>query len=66
MGDKYQLHEFAKKLGVSANTLRRWDASGKLTAKRTLSNHHYYDESDFRQLYGVKEESRKTVVYCRV
>lgn len=66
MGNKYRLHEFAKKIGVSANTLRRWDASGKLIAKRTLSNHRYYDESDFRQLYGIKEENRKTIVYCRV
>ena len=66
MGNKYRLHEFAKKLGVSANTLRRWDARGKLKAKRTLSNHRYYDESDLRQLYGIKEGNRKTVVYCRV
>ena len=66
MGNKYRLHEFAKKLGVSANTLRRWDARGKLKAKRTLSNHRYYDESDLRQLYGIKEGTRKTVVYCRV
>jgi predicted site-specific integrase-resolvase len=66
MGNKYRLHEFAKKLGVSANTLRRWDATGKLKAKRTLSNHRYYDESDLRQLYGIKEGNRKTVVYCRV
>jgi len=66
MGNKYRLHEFAKKIHVSANTLRRWDASGKLVAKRTLSNHRYYDESDLRQLYGIKEEDRKTVVYCRV
>lgn len=66
MGNKYRLHEFAKKIGVSANTLRRWDAKGKLIAKRTLSNHRYYDESDLRQLYGITEEDRKTVVYCRV
>lgn len=66
MGNKYRLHEFAKKLGVSSNTLRRWDATGKLKAKRTLSNHRYYDESDLRQLYGIKEGNRKTVVYCRV
>jgi len=35
MGNKYRLHEFAKKIHVSANTLRRWDASGKLVAKRS-------------------------------
>ena len=66
MSDKYRLHEFAKKLCVSTNTLRRWDTSGKLVAKRTLSNHRYYDESDLRKLYGIKEEDRKIVVYCRV
>ncbi len=66
MGNKYRLHEFAKKIGVSTNTLRRWDNSGKLIAKRTLSNHRYYDESDLRQLYGITKEDRKTVVYCRV
>ena len=39
-------HEFAKKLGVSVETLRRWDRSGKLSAKRTVSNHRYYTEDD--------------------
>ncbi|MCK5877349.1 MAG: MerR family transcriptional regulator [Candidatus Marithrix sp.] len=66
MDNKYRLHKFAKKIGVSTNTLRIWDNSGKLIAKRTLSNHRYYDESDLRQLYGIKKEDRKTVVYCRV
>lgn len=66
MSNKYRLHEFAKKIGVSTNTLRRWDTSGKLIAKRTLSNHRYYDESDLRQLYGITKEDRKIVVYCRV
>ena len=66
MSNKYRLHEFAKKIGVSTNTLRSWDPSGPLVAQRTLSNHRYYDESDLRQIYGITEEDRKTVVYCRV
>jgi len=66
MDNKYRPHEFAKKIGVSVKTLRRWDKNGKLIAKRTPSNHRYYDESDLRQLYGIKAENRKTIVYCRV
>ena len=30
-------HEFAKEIGVSVETLRRWDRTGKLKAKRTPS-----------------------------
>ena len=66
MSKKYRPHEFADNVGVSTRTLRRWDASGKLIAKRTASNHRYYDETDIRQLYNIKEEPRKTIVYCRV
>jgi putative resolvase len=40
-------HEFAKELGVSVETLRRWDRSDKLKAKRTLSNHRYYTCDSF-------------------
>jgi len=31
------------------------DGIGKLIAKRTPSNHRYYDESDLRQLYGIEK-----------
>ncbi len=47
-------HEFAKKLGVNVQTLRRWDKSGKLKAKRTISNHRYYTEDDLLQAKGLK------------
>jgi len=66
MGNKYKPHEFAKQIGASVKTLRRWDINGKLIAKRTPSNHRYYDDNDLRQLHGIKEPDRKTVVYCRV
>ncbi len=66
MSKKYRPDEFADKIGVSTKTLRRWDASGKLIAKRTASNHRYYDETYIRQLYNIKEEEKKTIVYCRV
>jgi predicted site-specific integrase-resolvase len=61
-------YQFAKKLDISVKTLQRWDASGKLPAKRTLSNHRYYTEDDLMIAKGLKpaEVKRKVVVYSRV
>ncbi len=66
MSDIYKINEFAERIGKSTRTLRRWDKEGKLVAKRHPSGHRYYDESDFRKLYGIKEDDRKVMVYCRV
>jgi putative resolvase len=64
----YKPHEFAKKLGVTVKTLQRWDNSGKLPAKRTVSNYRYYTDDDLRIAKGLQplESKRKVVVYCRV
>lgn len=61
-------HEFAEQVGVSVETLRRWDRTGKLPAKRTPSNHRYYTEEDLAVAKGLKPtvENRSIVVYCRV
>ena len=61
-------HEFAEQIGVSVETLRRWDRTGKLKAKRTPSNHRYYTEEDLLQAKGFKpiSEERLIKVYCRV
>jgi len=64
----YKPKEFAEKLGISVKTLQRWDVSGKLPAKRTLSGHRFYTDEDLKISQGLKptESSRKVVVYCRV
>ncbi|WP_371640717.1 IS607 family transposase [Tolypothrix sp. NIES-4075] len=64
----YKPHEFAKKLGVTVKTLQRWDTSGKLPAKRTVSNYRYYTDDDLRIAQGLQplEAKKKVVVYCRV
>ncbi|MBW4570325.1 MAG: IS607 family transposase [Tolypothrix carrinoi HA7290-LM1] len=64
----YKPHEFAKKLNITVKTLQRWDNSGKLPAKRTLSNYRYYTDDDLRIAKGLKpiESKKKIVVYCRV
>ena len=55
MGRIYKINEFAKRIGKSTSTLRRWDAEGKLCAKRTLTGQRYYDESDVRKVLGIKQ-----------
>ena len=66
MSKIYRINEFAARIGKSAQTLRRWDETGILKAKRHPSGHRYYDESDIRKIFGFKEEDRKNIVYCRV
>ena len=65
MSKIYRIHEFGERIGKSTSTLRRWDKEGRLVAKRHPSGHRFYDESDVRRVFGIKEEARKTVVYCR-
>lgn len=62
----YRVNDFAKEVGVSASTLRRWDNEGTLKAKRTKSNQRYYTYEDVLTLRGKKPINRVNVVYCRV
>lgn len=66
MSKIYRVSEFAKRIGKSSRTLRRWDKTGVLVAKRHPSGHRYYDESDVRKVLGGLPKSRRTIVYCRV
>jgi putative resolvase len=60
----YKPHEFAKKLGITVKTLQRWDISGKLPAKRSLSNYRYYNDEDLRLAQGLKPlEEKKKIGY---
>ena len=47
MNDKeLTIGETAKYLGVSIDTLRRWDKSGKLPARKSAGGHRYYSLLD--------------------
>ncbi|HDN27642.1 MAG TPA: IS607 family transposase [Thioploca sp.] len=61
----YRLCQFAKRVGRSISTLRRWDAGG-ICRQKTYQGHRYYNESDVKRLLGIKTNERKTVVVCRV
>ena len=66
MNNNYRINEFAKRIGRSVQTVRRWEREGKLTAKRLPSGHRYFDESDVRALLGGVPDKKAMVVYCRV
>jgi excisionase family DNA binding protein len=61
--------EAAKILGVSIQTLRRWDKAGKLIAIKTEGGHRRYDISKIRPETVHRfdfADSRKTIAYARV
>lgn len=57
----------ASELGVSRDTLRRWEAAGKIEAERTPSGHRRYDLAQLRGLIPAKAaDQRLTLAYARV
>lgn len=65
---RYKPNQFAKKIGVSISTLRRWDNENILKARRTQTNHRYYTDEDIQGYKETKDSDKKklTLVYCRV
>ena len=65
-----RIQEFAKLVGRTPQTIRRWEKEGKLVAKRLPSGHRYFLESDVQIVRDIPFSSepvdRRTVVYCRV
>ena len=57
-GDYVTLGEAAKQLGVSADTLRRWDRAGKLRTKRDERNRRLVSVKEVRRLGAVPERHR--------
>lgn len=63
------IHEAAQALGVSAQTLRRWEREGKLEAdERTAGGRRRYDLARLlpERFRGADPASRRTVAYARV
>jgi len=69
MNKLISISQTAKILGVSKDTLRRWEYEGKITSVRTEGNHRRYDISKIRPESIHKfdfADTRKTVAYARV
>lgn len=59
--------EAARILGVSIETVRRWERAGKLKVERTPNGHRRYDVSKLTgRPVRTGVDSRKTVAYARV
>jgi len=58
MAKDMSLGEAAKAIGVSADTLRRWDQSGKLRTRRDERNRRRVPESEVRRLTGAPARHR--------
>ena len=68
MSKYYSINEFSKILGVSAQTLRKWDNNNKLHPHHTSSNgYRYYSHEQLNQVMNIKPNlDRKIIGYCRV
>ena len=56
MSKYYSIHEFSKIIGVSVQTLRNWDANGKLHPHHTtVSGYRYYSDEQLNQVINVNE-----------
>ncbi len=59
--------EASQVLGVSIDTLRRWEAAGKLIPERTVAGHRRYDLAKLKpELFHTDTSERRTVAYARV
>ena len=64
---KVSIGKIAKELGVSRDTLRRWEAEGKIASERTPKGHRRYDLTKIRGSGLHSQPSKKnTLAYARV
>lgn len=63
----YSIHSLSKMLGVTPQTLRNWDKSGRLKPHHTSNNgYRYYSEDQLSELMQDKKTNKIVVGYCRV
>jgi len=60
---KITIQEASDLLGVHPDTMRRWEAEGKIAPERTAGGHRRYD---LAKLLGTAEKDGKTICYARV
>ncbi|MCL2399457.1 MAG: IS607 family transposase [Defluviitaleaceae bacterium] len=67
----YGIGKFAEMIGVTVQSLRNWDKTGKLKPHHVAeSGYRYYSQKQLYHYLGLKKEmsnqNRKTIGYCRV
>ncbi len=58
MAKTMSMGDAAKALGVSVDTLRRWDAAGKIRTRRDSRNHRVLAVSEVTRLAGAAPRHR--------
>ncbi|MBW4596881.1 MAG: MerR family transcriptional regulator [Brasilonema angustatum HA4187-MV1] len=56
----WKVGEFAKLIGVSTSTLRRWESENRVIPERTLGNQRIYTEKHLAQVKNLKQGSVST------
>lgn len=49
---KFRISQFAKMIGRSASTIRRWEREGLIKSKRLVSGQRYFTEEDVKKVLG--------------
>lgn len=64
----WKIGDFAKLVGVSTSTLRRWEDEKRVVPERTLGNQRLYTEAHLALVRNLKEGRSpvSAVIYCRV
>jgi len=60
---KLSIKQFAKKCGVTPNTIRNWDRDGKISSERTEGGHRRFDSSE---LSKIVVSEKYAICYARV
>jgi excisionase family DNA binding protein len=61
------IKEASEFLGVSTDTLRRWEKAGKLKSVRTNGGHRRYEQKELIKMKSFDSATKKiTIAYCRV
>jgi putative resolvase len=63
---KVNIGKAAAYLGVSKDTLRRWEAAGKIRVDRTPRGHRRYDLGKIQGIQPTTSFDKPTIVYARV
>src|SRR5262245_59923463 len=63
---KESIGKLAQELGVSKDTLRRWEVAGKISSERTPRGHRRYDLNKILGRYPYPASKKRTIGYARV
>ena len=63
---KINIGKASELLGVTRETLRRWEAAGKIQVERTPKGHRRYDAAKLNGFHPNQKQEKRTIAYARV